>query len=465
MKYTDPNWQPRSIKLVPTKEKLTDATGLGTMIDVFNQSPLSKAFKECLPQRTHVRSHGSYRLGLIQISSLLYGHDSIDDLEEFRTDPALAAIMKGETVAARTMGDFLRDFTDEHLEKLNKFLAKMAWFIRGHLQEVLPEQHKPSKAIHAGIDSTAHEQTGQKMEGLAFNYDGKWCLDSQQIFDEMGLCYGFQLRPGNTYSSEGAEKLIDQLFENKVFQEEKYISGDSAYCDQGIIRKCLSSGIKFTVTAHEQRTGWETRIGDIDDWEAWKWTAKELRAFERAKQQPPQREVGRFHWHPSWQENIQLNIVVKREWVIEKGTGLFDGDTGGGHWKYYAVVSNISLHLHTKQEIIERHNKRGNLENFIRDGKYGMDLKHFPCLKMRANHAYGLLAMVANNILRWVALVEKPDKPHYCKKLRRRYVFIPGKVVQHARQIIMKVPMHFFKEVQRLREAWRLKPCPALGFS
>lgn len=35
----------------------------------------------------------------------------------------------------------------------------------------------------------------------------------------------------------------------------------------------------------------------------------------------------------------------------------------------------------------------GNAENFIKEEKYGYDLKNFPCLKLNANYAYGLLAM------------------------------------------------------------------------
>lgn len=51
-----------------------------------------------------------HRLGLIQLNSFIYGHDCLDDLEEFRNDPLLEAAMKGEVAAPRTIGDFLRDF-------------------------------------------------------------------------------------------------------------------------------------------------------------------------------------------------------------------------------------------------------------------------------------------------------------------------------------------------------------------
>ena len=88
----------------------------------------------------------------------------------------------------------------------------------------------------------------------------------------------------------------------------------------------------------------------------------------------------------------------------------------------------------------------------------GYDLKHFPCLKMNANHAYGLLAMVAHNLLRWVALLMKPDKPLFSKKLRKRFIFYPGKIVKHARQVYLRIIERGYEEVMKLREAWGFKP-------
>lgn len=52
---------------------------------------------------------------------------------------------------------------------------------------------------------------------------------------------------------------------------------------------------------------------------------------------------------------------------------------------------------------MEHHALRGNSENFIREEKYGYDLKHFPCQKLSANHAYGLFALIAHNFLRTIA--------------------------------------------------------------
>ncbi len=300
------------------------------------------------------------------------------------------------------------------------------------------------------------------MEGLAINYKGQWCLDSQVIFDQMGVCFGFELRPGNTKSGEDSEGLIEQAFKGRKFHEEKYLSGDAAYCHQGNIKICIRLGIKFTFTANDATTVWKGHIEEITNWESWVYSKEEKQKAEASGKALPKIEVGWFNWQPSWSEKLRLPIVVKRTWIEDKGSqgNLF----GNGYWDYYGIVTNISLFYHSAQFVVEHHNKRGNAENFIREEKYGYDLSHFPCQSRLANYAFGLLAMVAHNILRWVALIQRPDKPHFSKKLRRRFIFIPGKVVTHARQIVFKISKTAYEEVTRLKQAWRLQPCPAFGF-
>ncbi len=75
---------------------------------------------------------------------------------------------------------------------------------------------------------------------------------------------------------------------------------------------------------------------------------------------------------------------------------------------------------------------------------------------MLANHAWLLLSQVAHNLMRWMSVMERPDKPHYAKKLRDRFIFSPGKVVSHARQLYLKVSHEFYEEVTRLKERWGL---------
>jgi hypothetical protein len=115
--------------------------------------------------------------------------------------------------------------------------------------------------------------------------------------------------------------------------------------------------------------------------------------------------------------------------------------------------------------VYERYLSRANMENLIKESKVNFDAYHMPCLSFRANHAYLLLLLIAQNLLRWVALVTKPDKPHYAKKLRRKFIFSAGKLVSHAGQIALRVTEKFKLEVDRLLAGWQLHPAINSAFS
>ena len=447
------DFSPNFLRLVASSQRLTSAAGLGTLLEAFDASPLKTPFEHCLPEREiRGKGQGAYRLGLLQLASFLQGHDCLADLDQFRKDPSLTEVMHGETAAPRTMGDFLRDFEPEHLSRMNAFLSLQAKSYRVQLEKMLKKSFKPSLAPRLAIDSTSHVQRGEKMEGLAFNYKDEWCLDSQVIFDELGFCWDLELRPGNTKSGVGASEQIRRAFGSYKFTDEKYLSADAAYCNQEVMTTCLSLGAKFTLTANQATTGWESHLDEITQWIPWVYSTREKAEAAEAGVPLPEIELGRFHWAPSWNDTLRLPVVVKRQRRSEQ-LSLLEGE-----WKYYGVVCNLNLAKMSYQEAIEFHNKRGNAENFIREEKYGYDLKHFPCLELKANHAYGSLAMVAHNILRWVAIHENPSRPRFAKGIRTRFIHVPGKVVSHARTLVLKVSAHFLEEVNRLREALELKP-------
>lgn len=468
------DFHPTIFKLLATEDKLTAASGLATIMEVFDESPLSAGFKAALPVRSTAngRSGGSYRLGLIQLNSFIYGHDSLDDLEEFREDPLLEAAMKGEVPAPKTIGDWLRDFQPENHDKMNLYLRDMSRSIRQMLIQVQPPEHKPRESIVIDVDSTSHEQTGEKIEGCAWNYKDQWGLYSEVAFDELGFCHGVELAPGNTKPGSTCVPMIERCFSGLKFGEEKYFRADSAYCWQDPIRALIRLGVTYVIAAHDGTMDWRSHIDEVENWEPWVYSEDELKKAEKKGKSLPKIEVGRFYWQPSWAENLRIPVIVKRTWKEPEQFGML-GVPLVGEWDHYAVITNFNLLHNSLQSVMEFYKKRGNAENFIREEKYGFDLLHMPCLAMNANYAFLQLAVVAHNLLRWIALVQKPDKPHFSKKIRRRYVYIPGKIIMHARQVFLKIPVRFYEGVKRLKEALQLKPgavnplnsASALGFS
>lgn len=459
----------RKIKIVPTNFKLTAATGLGTVLEIFDQSPLAEEFKKCLPERVSHRSAGSYLLALMVVAGHIHGVSALSDLAQIKEDPYLEKLFDDEVAAVRTIGDFLRDFEAEHIERLNLFLDRMSRTLFKSLQESLSEGFKPENLI-VDMDSTYHEHYGDKIEGVAYNYKNEWSLESQVAFNSFGFCHSVWLRPGNTRSGTEAARQMDLIFRDELSQRMRKFSGryyfraDSAYCHQEVIKKCLSKGLLFTLTAHDGTTGWKSQLEEQSlDWQPWVYSEVTLQKAHKKEKELPKIEVARMYWQPSWsKETLKFPIVIKRTWKTQEAEGLqgdiFAPDTikDLGEWKYYAVVTNFNLSQISLQQVLEHHAKRGNAENFAKEEKYNFKLDGFPCSKLLANHAWVLLAMIGHNMIRWIALMEAPDKPHYAKKIRSKYLFVAGRLVSHAGSLVLRVMKSTYERgLKILKEGWQ----------
>lgn len=444
-------WKPRKIIYEPTNEKLTAGAGLGPLIDAFMESPEFGEFETCLPERVGNSSYSSSQLALILLCGFWYGHDCLDDLEEFLDDPSVEDKLGG-LATSRTIGNFLRDFTPEHVASLRKFLTRQAFHYRTRIDG-------KKTSITFDQDSTFHEQHGVKMEGVVMSRHGVVGLDSLHIFDDAGFSYDMELRSGSTFSAVGADAMILKVMDDVPNRREvqHYYRGDSAFCNEDCLRAVQSKSLKGTVTAHGN-TGWATRISEVSNWQPWQYTEKEKQKALETGRSLPVLDVGYMMYEPGWAPGVQYPIVIKRTPKNDDGQTSLLNDGG---YKYWGVLSFRGLYPQTPQQILEFHQGRGNMENFIREGKINFDLKHFPCHSLRANHVYGLLALVAHNFLRAMAKLMRPDKPHFAKKLRRRMIHIPGHLVRGARYYRMKIPQKFYEEVLAWTTRWQATFEPA----
>ena len=458
----------KKIKLIPCDIKLTASSGLGTVLEIFDNSPLAEEFRKCLPERVSHRSAGSYFLALMVMAGHIHGVDAMSDLAQIQEDPYIAKLFDDDVSAVRTVGDFLRDFSPVHIELLNEFLNTMSRTLLSSLQMNLDESFKPQDLI-VDMDSTYHVHFGEKIEGVTWNYKNEWSLETQVAFSNLGFCHWLQMRPGNTKSGTDAACAIEHIFQDARTQQLRrregrdYFRADSAYCYQEVFRSLLKMGVLFTVTANDATTSWKTRMKEAGlSWGEWVYSEGEKKAALKKERELPKIEVSRFFWQPSWsKETLLFPIVVKRTWKEAKPetqTDIFAPDTilADGEWEYYAVVTNLDLSTWTLQQVMEHHAKRGNAENFVKEEKYNFNLKNFPCQKLLANQAWVQLALVAHNMIRWIALMDAPDRPHFSKKIRAKYIFNAGKLVYHAGQWALRVMKSAYERgMKDLREGWQ----------
>lgn len=138
------------------------------------------------------------------------------------------------------------------------------------------------------------------------------------------------------------------------------------------LRAAQAKGLKGTVTAHGN-TGWEAKIEGVTNWQPWQYTPEELKKAADAGKTLPAIDVGYLMYEPGWAPGVQYPIVIKRTPKSEDVQTTLFQEQGYKHW---GVLSFRGLYPQTPQQILEFRQKRGNMENFIREGKINYDLKH-----------------------------------------------------------------------------------------
>lgn len=461
----------RNYKAIPSDERLTASTGIGLLVEIFHKSSLFTEMLKHLPERSSHRSLGSGPLALTLIAGHLLGVESVEDLEEIRDDEFLMGLFDDGVPAPRTLLDYLNDFEDSHLDGLNQFLNIMSRTLHQIVIAEHPEILGSDRIVD--IDSTYHKHYGDLIEGVTWNYKNEWALESQVAFNSLGFCHQLWLRPGNTKSGTNADIMINNIYSPATSQVERkregldYVRMDSAFCNQSTITACMGRGLLFTITAHKATTFWHKLMDDQGiDWKDWEYTEKEHQAFSRQGMEPPKVQLGRVWWQPGWaEEKLLFPIIIKRTWKSfckyreknKNADSLFDkaGVADSGGWDYYAVVTNLDLTQWTYQEVMLHHQKRGSSENMNKEAKYGYSLNNLPCRKLRANRAWYTFAMIAHNLMRFVAIMDNPEQPTMAKKTRRKFINFPAKIAERSKQLWLRVPVKFYKGVIELIAGWR----------
>jgi hypothetical protein len=86
------------------------------------------------------------------------------------------------------------------------------------------------------------------------------------------------------------------------------------------------------------------------------------------------------------------------------------------------------------------HRRHAEVENTIRDLKYGVGLNHLPSGKFAANAAWMALNVIAHNLARWVSRIGLGETLITTKTLRTRYLDLPGRLTRSARKRHLHLP-------------------------
>ena len=111
-------------------------------------------------------------------------------------------------------------------------------------------------------------------------------------------------------------------------------------------------------------------------------------------------------------------------------------------------------------ELEADHRRHAEIENAIRDLKYGVGLNHMPSGRFAANGAWLAVQVMAHNLARWTARIGLGQQIVTTKTLRRRVFALAGRITRSARRLTLHLPRRWPWEEQFSRA-----PGPAASHS
>ena len=87
------------------------------------------------------------------------------------------------------------------------------------------------------------------------------------------------------------------------------------------------------------------------------------------------------------------------------------------------------------------HRRHAEIENAIRDLKYGVGLNHLPSGRFAANVARLAVQVMAHNPARWTARIGLGEQLVTTKTLRRRFFSLAGRLTRSARRLTLHLPL------------------------
>ena len=106
------------------------------------------------------------------------------------------------------------------------------------------------------------------------------------------------------------------------------------------------------------------------------------------------------------------------------------------------------------------HRSHAEIENTIRDLKYGVGLNHLPSGRFAANAAWLAVQVMAHNLARWTACIGLGDSVVTTKTLRRRLFSLAGRLTRKARRLTLHLPHGWPWENQFSSALARLRTLP-----
>lgn len=378
---------------------------------------------------------------LTLIYSALAGGDCIDDAAALRAG-ATAAVLGSELRAPSTLGTFLRSFTFGHarqLDSISRRLLARAWNAGAG---------PGSDLLTIDLDSTICETYGLAKQGASkFTYTHvRGYHPLLAVAAASGEVLHTRLRAGPANTTRGAAHFISETItrlRGAGATGEITLRADSGFYNAKVVRACRQKGVRFSITvrAHKRLQAQLAALPET----AW----RPIPYFMAGA------AVAEIAYAPFGKQGFPLRLIVRR--VPPSPHSQLALFTSYAYHAFICDREGETLALEAD------HRRHAEIENAIRDLKYGVALKHLPSGRFAANAAWLALQVIAHNLGIWVNRLGLQGPPLRLKTLRQRYFALAGRLTRGARRLRLALPVAWPWKEQFLTALTRLRALPLLA--
>ncbi len=400
----------KNITLANDGGKISSDSGLVLIKEFMNRIGFSSILEEQV-KLTDSRKNPDHTYNDIIEQLLLQhiaGYSKDVAANRLRLDPIFKTIFSNKSTLASqpTISRFFQIITKETIPQFMQVAQQLAdmQIAQNNIQDMvidLDSTHSDTYGNQESTDFNNHYQTNGYHPLVAF--DGL-----------TGMFLGAELRPGNVYTSRNAETFLSNIvthFSKHPCNMNSMVRGDSGFAKPEIYNFCNENDIRFVIRLKANsrlRSEAERYVLYSDETD---FRTHEVQYFLLTYQAA------------SWKNAERVAVRATRD----AGSFLFT--------RFEFVLSNFRNV--SPETVFALYQKRGTMENFIKEIKNGFYFDKTDSSTFTENSARMALACISYNLIHLFKKTVLPDSERNSTiaTLRFKLIHIGAKVTKHARRI------------------------------
>lgn len=443
---------------------LTANAGLAVISELCGRLGVAGALDAAVgPIKQRDRGFGAGELLCGIAAAQLAGEDFLTGLDRQRADVAGQLITPVPGLASTTAAGLARRITPAQWEAVERGLAA----VTSRMLSLLPAGRAAALAggpVTIDLDTTDVEVYGSKKRGVAYNHQGQRVgRPHVAAWAEAEIVLAADLGDGTDDPRATAPGLLRRALASLPERARRSgrvaMRADAGYFAGALARAAHDAHISFAIGAKRIAPLWRLLAGIAeDDW------------HDAIDMDNAQVAVAGYcpDWWPADTRLLIRRVLLEPEQVSadprsrrrrtlhpdQRALPLPELASAGPVYAYSFILTNLDVSSPARAAAAEHwHRHRTTVENLFRDSKLGAALRHLPSGYPQVNLAWMWGALLAATMAAWLhqltatALGEDIVHGHGVRggkamiaTLRWRLIAVPGRLIRHARHLILRLP-------------------------